>query len=323
VVDPGVSPDPSVRPQSSTGLRRIVLGQIRLGRDDDGSCAGYGSQRIGRSFGISVGEPHAGMQPCLTPFEECRPGPAEDVGGGDADVGDAVGGERRGDLVDRRDRLRSAHTIRVRRPCDTGFEVGEADVLDRVVEQARPGEQFDRSLLGRGRRLDRDGDEFDRPVVVGEQMGHHAVAARRGRMGDAGPALDRESGEVDVRFVHTDSVVGRCHTVTWSRAARCVPGLTWLVSRMTLCRGVRARPARPSRRHPEHRLFGRSSPGAPPRLRARNSTKDASFSSLLAEVVEDTDCSRSEDEDEEHWRMQNTIGNKSLTGSFIACSSAC
>jgi hypothetical protein len=109
VVDPRVSPDPSVWPQRSIGLRWVVLGQVRLGRHDHRSGAGHGSQRVGRSFRVPVGEAHLGMQAGLAPFEKRRPGLVEHLGARHADVGDPALGKKVAHFLDRGDRLRASH----------------------------------------------------------------------------------------------------------------------------------------------------------------------------------------------------------------------
>ena len=100
VIDPGVPADPSVGAGTVVRCRRVVIGEIRLGGDDDRAGPCDGAQRVGRSFRVAVGELHIGVQTRGSPLEQRLTRLDEHLGRRHPDVGDPVLGERRADLVE-------------------------------------------------------------------------------------------------------------------------------------------------------------------------------------------------------------------------------
>ena len=109
VVDPRVPADPSLRSCRSIGMRRVVVGQVGLGGNDDRAGTLHRSQWIGRTFGISVGELHVAVETGIASPEELVARLGEHVGRGDTHVGDSAVGEHRAHVVDRRQRFRATH----------------------------------------------------------------------------------------------------------------------------------------------------------------------------------------------------------------------
>ena len=112
VVDPRVPRDPGLRARWTLGL---VDRTVRPSADDDRTGTAHGPVGVGRTIGISVGEPHAGVQPGGLAAMELDAGPVEHLGRRDAEMGDAVLFADRDDLVPRREWSGPAHSSSVGR----------------------------------------------------------------------------------------------------------------------------------------------------------------------------------------------------------------
>ena len=111
VVDPRVPGDARLR---AGRPRRLVVGEVRAGADDDRPGARHGARRIGRAIGVVVREAHAGGQPGGLALVEGGAGSLEHGGRRHAEVLDPVLAGDGAQLVEGRHGVGAAHAASVR-----------------------------------------------------------------------------------------------------------------------------------------------------------------------------------------------------------------
>ena len=144
VVDPCVAADSSLRTIFGAGLFWVGVSDVRAGGDDDRVGVGDGLARVSRSVGVPVCESHVGMEASGFAFVQCGAGLREDLGGTNANVGDSPLCDVGGDRLNRRQWLRHAHHVSVRRQASARLKPGS----DPAQTRLRPGRQLGRRRHG-------------------------------------------------------------------------------------------------------------------------------------------------------------------------------